>query len=521
MPQSEAAMSRMTPKFKFHECLVVLCLLSFGECHYYVTISDDGPIVQGGTITFQAEVYDSDGSRPEGTFRFTWKDDTLPLHSWVDETRYPNSTWSVTYPREFYPGPYEVQVNVDKYDIIFYHEICSRRQIFNISAFLNGKMELVQGSLINSNFVSNETQVEHEIDLSRADHAFLKNATEVSTYWFVDCVFYGLSEDLTFNYSYSAVGADHLVEALVVASFEPIITTTTPPTTTTSTTPSTTTTSTTTSSTASPPNSTILSSSASPSLLTALKDAGNTGLNTNEVGSTVNQGLTFTNVSHIKVPYVCRNSSIVPPDKNKTYGYFHRKMSVRAPIQNITIKGTNWLQEFETLDLQVVCRGSGNFNACNLKKPADYNSTGEETCPPNQISVSPNCQFNVSQFYSSSNYTVLFIISNDVSKIVYPIKVILYKVQKHAQLSVIVVPVVCSLIAVIMVVFGVAYYVQRRKRFTVEVADFDFGHGVGDMEYKTFRERLREAVLNSVNRDFGVDGEGNVWSPSRKYGSMQ
>lgn len=59
------------------------------------------------------------------------------------------------------------------------------------------------------------------------------------------------------------------------------------------------------------------------------------------------------------------------------------------------------------------------------------------------------------------------------------------------------------------------------SRFTVEVADFDFGHGVGDMEYKTFRERLREAVVNSLNRDFGVDGEGNVWSPSRKYGSMQ
>lgn len=166
-----------------------------------------------------------------------------------------------------------------------------------------------------------------------------------------------------------------------------------------------------------------------------------------------------------------------------------------------------------------------------------------------------------------------------------------FSVQKHAQLSVIVVPVVCSLVAVILIVFGVAYYVQRRKRyvekklvlclsfntvtslcsvvlvmssklvfggffllcifvvgmvkdpkpncfnsyiyfciwmiillifrFTVEVADFDFGQGGGDLEYKTFRERLRESVVNSFNRDFGVDGEGNVWSPSRKYGSMQ
>jgi hypothetical protein len=30
------------------------------------------------------------------------------------------------------------------------------------------------------------------------------------------------------------------------------------------------------------------------------------------------------------VPYVCLNSSIVPPDPNKTYGYFHRRLAVRG-----------------------------------------------------------------------------------------------------------------------------------------------------------------------------------------------
>jgi hypothetical protein len=29
-------------------------------------------------------------------------------------------------------------------------------------------------------------------------------------------------------------------------------------------------------------------------------------------------------------PYVCLNSSIVPPDPNKTYGYFHRQLVVRG-----------------------------------------------------------------------------------------------------------------------------------------------------------------------------------------------
>jgi hypothetical protein len=30
------------------------------------------------------------------------------------------------------------------------------------------------------------------------------------------------------------------------------------------------------------------------------------------------------------VPYVCLNSSIVLPDPNKTYGYFHRRLIVRG-----------------------------------------------------------------------------------------------------------------------------------------------------------------------------------------------
>jgi hypothetical protein len=40
----------------------------------------------------------------------------------------------------------------------------------------------------------------------------------------------------------------------------------------------------------------------------------------------------------------------------------------------------------------------------------------------------------------------------------------LVSVTKHAQLSVIVVPVSCSVIAVILIVFGVAYYVQSKSR---------------------------------------------------------
>ena len=48
----------------------------------------------------------------------------------------------------------------------------------------------------------------------------------------------------------------------------------------------------------------------------------------------------------------------------------------------------------------------------------------------------------------------------------------LFSVTKHAQLSVIVVPVSCSLIAVILIVFGVAYYVQSKNRQVLHLCVF-------------------------------------------------
>lgn len=75
---------------------------------------------------------------------------------------------------------------------------------------------------------------------------------------------------------------------------------------------------------------------------------------------------------------------------------------------------------------------------------------------------------------------------------------IIFSVTPKPQLSVIVVPVSCTLVAVVLIVFGVAYYIQSRSRFTVEVADFDFGQNNPEMEYKTFTERLRDSFNNAV-----------------------
>lgn len=46
----------------------------------YVKLTHDGPTVQGGIITFQADLYYSDGTRPSGTFVYIWRDDAVPSH---------------------------------------------------------------------------------------------------------------------------------------------------------------------------------------------------------------------------------------------------------------------------------------------------------------------------------------------------------------------------------------------------------------------------------------------------------
>lgn len=121
------------------------------------------------------------------------------------------------------------------------------------------------------------------------------------------------------------------------------------------------------------------------------------------------------------------------------------------------------------------------FSYCVNYYKGQYNVTGNETCDnPLQNDV---CEFHIERYFQDTmDHTIVFIISNDVSKVVYPVMVQVYKgnkfrvfvncvndcfvflVQKQAQLSVIIVPVTFTIIAVVLVIFGVAYYVQNRNR---------------------------------------------------------
>ena len=96
-------------------------------------------------------------------------------------------------------------------------------------------------------------------------------------------------------------------------------------------------------------------------------------------------------------------------------------------------------------------------------------------------------------------------------------------------MSVIIVPVVFSLVAVVLIVFGIAYYVQNPNQFLIETADFDFGEtsSVESMEYKSFLQRLLDSVSDLfIKQDFLDESEPGVTGPSSsqdtnvRYGAM-
>lgn len=101
-------------------------------------------------------------------------------------------------------------------------------------------------------------------------------------------------------------------------------------------------------------------------------------------------------------------------------------------------------------------------------------------------------------------------------------------VKSHSPLSVILVPVTCVLIAVIMIIFGIAYYLQNHDHYLIEVADFNFGETQPlDMEYKTFRQRLLDSfkeTLSGLRPLRTNDNESNQNATSTdsslRYGAM-
>jgi hypothetical protein len=246
----------------------------------------------------------------------------------------------------------------------------------------------------------------------------------------------------------------------------------------------------------------------------------------------------LTNLEHIDQPYVCFNQSTVAPDPKKTYGYFNKHVTVKAPINNVSFTGQTWLQHGDVLNLEIKCSGSGPYHYCLRFQAGEYNITGNETCA--KYLNGSTCQFSIVHFFGTADtFSILVILENEVSKTINKVGINVYQAQTKSPLSVIIVPITFCLVAIIIIIFGVAYYIQHRSHFVVEVADFNFGdtQSIDDMEYKTFQKRLLDSVadvfrstattmattihgVSSPSSSGGGDGTTMTGDTSLKYGSM-
>ncbi|CAH0545871.1 unnamed protein product [Brassicogethes aeneus] len=500
---------------KYAFILVVLVADGLVDANKEVQLTCNGPIVQGGTITFDAVALEN-RHPAKGPFQFFWSDNVKPPHERDIKQDDPKDHWSIKYDETYPVGDYEMKLLVKTcvLEIICY-EFGTATLEFRITETLNGGIEIRQGNETRlDKYVSSEELTKHKINLSATDQDFVKNATRILTYWFVDCVYYGFSESFDFNFNFTKPGEEHVVEALVTVDFTPPPPTTTVAPTTTTHKPNVTTTTTT------KPTTTKITTTTKKPNVTKSVIKRSVDLVTNKTSIMHHVNGTLKPYNDEVFPFVCNGTKIATSSK-LTYGYFYRKVKVEAPITKVNTSGNFWLQQGTIFRMKVMCQTTPNMQFCINTYPGSHNSTQNETCY--SYRKLDNCDFEIERYYPNT-HTLVLIIKNDVSKVVTPIKVTIYNVQTQPQLSIVVVPVAFSLVAVVMIIFGVAYYIQNRSHFLVEVADFNFGQQYNDMEYKTFRERLRDSLSEAFTRDAGPSGsssEPSVWPPGgRKYGAM-
>lgn len=217
------------------------------------------------------------------------------------------------------------------------------------------------------------------------------------------------------------------------------------------------------------------------------------------------------------VPYfgMCKSnksSSQVIFDIKKIYGYYYRQIKVENPLANLVVDNNPWLKHGDFCNVKIKYQGTAPFKYCitiNSTRNDDNSSSVGDEKDCDDWRETNDKEMTIHRFLPkySNTYTITLFLQNEVSSIKTPIAIKFYDESPHSQLSVIIVPVIFSLFAVGVIVFGVAYYVQNRNQFLIETADFDFGEtsSVESMEYKSFLQRLLDSVSDLFIRQDYLD----------------
>lgn len=415
---------------------------------YDLSIVSDSPIAEGTSVTFNVSLT-IDGSlapRKDYQFRYEFQGTQKTIKS-----VYPNASFLVN-TEDLKHGHYNIEFAVDEYYIFVYLEKIRKRANFEVTNHFTGLMELTQGpnSTVRENgYVSSQSETVHNIVISDKDKKLFDKAAYVRVYWFIDCLYVGMTDTLNFRNWYRDENSKYNVEALLMLSYEPLplptSTTTQKPTTTTSTT-TTSTTTTSTTSTTSTSTTTSTTTTKKPGRrrrevqsqefewsLKALVESGSIRPENiayeNMTEPTVTATTTIPMETRIKlledhpqVPYfgVCTNDTKVIMDSKKIYGYYQRTIIVENPVDNVTVGNNVWLRHGDMCQLTIKFSGTAPFNYCTkiIRNDNDTVSTLDDSCDDDWKVIDVK-EINYKHFFPllSNSYTLKVFIKNEVSLI--------------------------------------------------------------------------------------------------------
>lgn len=434
-------------------------------------LNTDAPAVLDAPITITATLENVGDFDPP--FYFSFNDDASPIHVHEVETTSGTANFTLKYPSQTYSArSYTMAIRVyTKWIFGRRHEIAYDNVNYEITKQLNGEMKVTQGNRTikegrRGAIISTKTNTKVEIDLYDP-YCFLCNEdTSMSYYWFINDTNYGSTNDTSFEYTFSDPGLS-TVEVLVLAKI------------------------------ANPGN--------APSLENERRSA--------MFESSVRNSSSLKAISRLESPPFVKN------------GLFRKRLDSRNPMSKVNYTGDVYLKHGLMLDLSVVCDGTGPWTYCWYFQDVNYNKTGRENCE-SVSTVSSKCEFPVLWYFRNAGSTALIIVIDDgLTHIVKQVAVVVYDVPSRAPISLIVIPIMSSMIAVIACISGVFVFMTFKRNIRGrETADFDFTcptERCEELEYMTFWERLRTAALNALSNATAVSDSASHVSSVSSHRSVQ
>lgn len=138
---------------------------------------------------------------------------------------------------------------------------------------------------------------------------------------------------------------------------------------------------------------------------------------------------------------------------------------IQDPLTSLLVTGNLWIKREDGMFLNISWSGSPPYFLCYHLKYGPHNVTANETCTDNEWEETTQPWKIIHRFsLMEDTITVLFHVRNQITNQTKTITLNTYEVQKQSQISVIVVPLLFMLVAIVAIIFGVAHYVHTRNR---------------------------------------------------------